>query len=124
MGCAQPAVTNLRSEALCLVHFCSRCYEILDGIDKERQSDEAEHNSEAERSLFAEECARRALDISMSARSLNNLERARLLDILLWCGDLGGADETKVAAATSARARKPYEKPKLTIQKPSAALRL
>src|ERR1700756_496157 len=35
-----------------------------------------------------DECARRALEISFSRVELNNLDRARLLDILLWAGDL------------------------------------
>jgi hypothetical protein len=37
---------------------------------------------------FIEECSRRALDISLQAENLNNLERSRLLDILLWAGEL------------------------------------
>ena len=39
---------------------------------------------------IADECARRTLDICYFASKmlLNNLERARLLDILLWCGDI------------------------------------
>jgi hypothetical protein len=35
-----------------------------------------------------DECARRALEISFGRVELNNLDRARLLDILLWAGDL------------------------------------
>ena len=35
-----------------------------------------------------EECARRALEISLGPLALNNLDRARLLDIVLWSGDL------------------------------------
>jgi hypothetical protein len=37
---------------------------------------------------MADECARKALDISLNTSVLSNLERARLLDILLWCGDV------------------------------------
>jgi len=37
---------------------------------------------------FIEECSRRALDISLHSKKLSNLERGRLLDILLWAGEL------------------------------------
>jgi hypothetical protein len=42
----------------------------------------------AELALRLDECARRALEISLSRIELNNLDRARLLDIVLWSGDL------------------------------------
>jgi hypothetical protein len=35
-----------------------------------------------------DECAQRALEISLSEIEMNNLDRARLLDILLWSGDV------------------------------------
>jgi hypothetical protein len=37
---------------------------------------------------FIEECSRKALDISLQSQSLTNLQRGRLLDILLWAGEL------------------------------------
>jgi len=37
---------------------------------------------------FIEECSRKALDISLHSENLDNLERGRLLDILLWAGEL------------------------------------
>jgi hypothetical protein len=37
---------------------------------------------------FIEECSRKALDISLQSENLTNLERGRLLDILLWAGEL------------------------------------
>jgi hypothetical protein len=37
---------------------------------------------------FIEECSRKALDISLHSKTLSNLERGRLLDILLWAGEL------------------------------------
>jgi hypothetical protein len=37
---------------------------------------------------FLEECSRKALDVSLRSDNLSNLERGRLLDILLWAGEL------------------------------------
>ena len=37
---------------------------------------------------FIEECSRKALDISLHSENLTNLQRGRLLDILLWAGEL------------------------------------
>ncbi len=37
---------------------------------------------------FIEECSRKALDVSLQSEDLSNLERGRLLDILLWAGEL------------------------------------
>jgi hypothetical protein len=37
---------------------------------------------------FIEECSRKALNVALHSESLNNLQRGRLLDILLWAGEL------------------------------------
>jgi hypothetical protein len=37
---------------------------------------------------FIEECSRKALDVSLQSENLSNLQRGRLLDILLWAGEL------------------------------------
>jgi hypothetical protein len=61
---------------------------VLDALDKHNRLSAASRPATAEQIQIAEECARRTLDICMSKVLLNNLERARLLDILLWCGDV------------------------------------
>jgi hypothetical protein len=38
--------------------------------------------------LFVEECSHKALEVSFRCESLTNLQRGRLLDILLWAGEL------------------------------------
>jgi len=108
--CSRPVVVTFRAEALCLDHFCTRCYEFLDGIDRRQQLNQAAPGSAIEYALIADECARRALDICMSATILNNLERARLLDILLWCGDISNAHRPKNVGAEFKDAQRPYEK--------------
>src|SRR6266478_8339656 len=87
-GCSRPVTTTLGEEALCLDHFCSRSYEMLNAMDRRNQWNAALQSPTAEQIKMADECARKTLDICMSKLLLNNLERARLLDILLWCGDV------------------------------------
>jgi hypothetical protein len=87
-GCPRPGVTAFGEGTLCLDHFCDRSYEFLDGLDRRPLPGRIETSLTAEQIQVLDECARRALDICMNASALNNLERARLLDILLWCGDV------------------------------------
>ena len=86
-ACSEPVVTSLGPEDFCFDHFCSRCYELLDHADSGTLSAHgAAGLARAVRAL--QECARRALEISLGQLALNNLDRARLLDIVLWSGDL------------------------------------
>jgi len=87
MDCSKQMVTALGDEELCFDHFCARCYELLEGADgpAEWRQDAA---GCAEVRTRLDECARRALEIALRQIELNNLERARLLDILLWSGEL------------------------------------
>lgn len=86
--CANCGVTSLGEEALCFDHFCSRCYELLEQADRRTVYPWQRNAGWAELALRLDECARRALEISLSQIELNNLDRARLLDIVLWSGDL------------------------------------
>jgi hypothetical protein len=84
-GCSQPVVITFCQENICLSHFCSDCYELLERFDSGTRSNGSHTPEEL---LVPNECARAALEISLRAKSLDNLERARLLDILLWSGDI------------------------------------
>ena len=87
IDCSKQMVTALGEEELCFDHFCMRSYELL-----ERAGGATESRWDAagcvEVLCRLDECARRALEIALRQIQLNNLERARLLDILLWSGDL------------------------------------
>jgi hypothetical protein len=87
-SCTGPVVTSFCKEALCLDHFCSRSYEFLNRFEQRSQPDATPSLAMADELAVADECARRTLEVCMSKMSLNNLQRARLLDILLWCGDV------------------------------------
>jgi hypothetical protein len=111
-------VATFRAETYCLDHLCDRGYEELGRIQVE-QARETGSDWTAQQLAITDECARRALDICMGAQELNNLERARLLDILLWCGELVDSLQKNVPAKPK-RARFPYEKPELRQRRAGA----
>jgi hypothetical protein len=89
-GCQKTAAIVLAGQDLCLDHFFACCYEQLDKLEARLRHgggtlDSAETSNAR---VFLEECSNRVLYVSMRSESLNNLERSRLLEILLSCGDL------------------------------------
>ena len=87
-SCGGAAIITLDHQALCLNHFLLRCYERLEGLDPRGRKFTAEPVDLAAMRAFIEECSRKALDISLQSQDLTNLQRGRLLDILLWAGEL------------------------------------
>jgi hypothetical protein len=87
-SCGSAAITTLDRKVLCLNHFLSRCYEKLEGLDPRTRKFSTEPVDMASMRAFIEECSRKALDVSLQSKNLNNLQRGRLLDILLWAGEL------------------------------------
>ena len=86
--CKRAALTSLERQALCLNHFLARCYEGLERVDPRGRRFSIEPVDMASMRAFVEECSRRALDVSLQSNELDNLQRGRLLDILLWAGEL------------------------------------
>jgi hypothetical protein len=87
-SCEGAAVTSLAQQDLCLNHFLSRCYEDLDRIDPRGRRFRGGAPDGAAMRKFIEECSGKALEVSMRCESLTNLQRGRLLDIMLWAGEL------------------------------------
>jgi hypothetical protein len=87
-SCGGAAITSLDRQALCLNHFLLCCYERLEGLDPRGRKFSAEPIDLACMRAFIEECSRKALDVSLQSENLSNLQRGRLLDILLWAGEL------------------------------------
>jgi len=87
-SCGSAAITTLGHQSLCLNHFLIRCYERLDGLDPRGRKFSAEPVDVVSMRAFIEECSRKALDVSLQSQNLSNLQRGRLLDILLWAGEL------------------------------------
>ena len=87
-SCRRAAITTLDRQAFCLNHFLLRCYEKLEGFDPRGRKFSAEPVDLIAMRAFIEECSRKALDVSLQSENLSNLQRGRLLDILLWAGEL------------------------------------
>jgi len=63
-ACSEPAVTSLGGEDFCFDHFCGRCYELLEHAESGTLS--AHGAAGLARAVCTlEECARRALEISL-----------------------------------------------------------
>lgn len=87
-GCERPVAALLQGRPFCRVHFIAQCYEQLEGCSprlQERPFRDADAESLAG---VISECMRQAAQLAQSAQDLDNLERAQLLDILLWSGDV------------------------------------
>ena len=87
-SCGSAAVTTLDHQAFCLNHFLLRCYAELEGLDPRGRQFISETVDLDCMRAFIEECSRKALEISLQSENLTNLQRGRLLDILLWAGEL------------------------------------
>jgi len=87
-GCGCTSEAALESKRLCRRHFIEACYVRLDQI-AEQIGQKKLHGSvpECARSFLAE-CASQVASEALCARKLNNLERSRLLHILLFAADL------------------------------------
>lgn len=87
-ACSAAAITSLDQQALCLSHFLSGSYARLEALDPRKAKSRKEPVDLAAMRSFIEECSRKALEVSLHSENLSNLERGRLLDILLWAGEL------------------------------------
>ena len=88
-GCEKPVESSLMGEAFCREHFISAAYTRLDQYEEKRNSSplslfdaEAAHH-------FVRECTRHADELEHHAKDLDNLDRAKLLHILLSASELG-----------------------------------
>jgi hypothetical protein len=87
-SCGGTAVAALAQQDFCLTHFVSRCYGQLDRVDPRGRKTPSEDYDLAQMRAFVEECSQQTLDVCLRSSKLTNLERAQLLDILLWAGEL------------------------------------
>lgn len=87
-SCQRAAVSRLAEQNLCINHFVILCYEQLERADPWVRKGLLEAWDRDAMKKFVDECSKQILDISMKCPELSNLEKGRLLDILLWAGDL------------------------------------
>jgi hypothetical protein len=102
-NCGRPAMSSLDLKELCVDHFIAHCYERLNECNANRFADPDEAASVSiDRFLLS--CAQQAAGLVHPMRGLDNLERARLFDILLWASELAakrGACPMKKSAQSS-----------------------
>ena len=91
-SCEKISVALLHGHDLCLTHFLAKAYEYLEIFDLRAEGQGGKQISRslntAEARSFVKECSIQALQVSLRSEALTNLERSRLLDILLWTGEL------------------------------------
>lgn len=88
--CAAAAIASLDESVLCRTHFLAGAYRHLESIADQIQEPNfhTQHGESASR--FLEQCMREVTNIACASQLPNNLERAQLLDILLWASELYG----------------------------------
>lgn len=86
--CRESAIVALESQVLCLEHFFAFCYQRLDGLEPMIRNKPLERSESLAARAFLEECSNRALLVSLHHQRLTNLDRSRLLSILLLAADL------------------------------------
>jgi hypothetical protein len=86
--CEGAAVASLAQQDFCLNHFIDLCYENLQRIDPRGQKAGRLNLDLASLRAFVEECSHRTLEVALHCKNIDNLQRGRLLDILLWAGEL------------------------------------
>jgi hypothetical protein len=86
-ACPERGVTALGDEDLCCDHFVLRSYEFLEQIDAERSKSCNDFLVATNLKESVNKCLHGALEVSLRADSLSNLQKARLLDIMLWAGE-------------------------------------
>ena len=100
--CSQPAVLRLDFHLLCLDHLVEHCHRRLETCQQEvcrnfvPTEDVLESNN-----TFLGECTSKLAGFLMARTELQNIDRARLLDVLLWAVEL---DAKYACPATKCRA--------------------
>jgi hypothetical protein len=88
-GCDQAVGATLEGETLCRGHFISVCYTQLEKYEEMQKAHRLTVSDAESVRRFINECSRQADDIEHTTKDLDNLDRARLLHIIIWANELG-----------------------------------
>ena len=88
--CAEAAVASFDDRAVCRAHFLASAYGHLESIASQIHEPNFHENNDESAARCLEQCMREATNIACGAEPPGNLERAQLLDILLWASELYG----------------------------------
>lgn len=89
-GCAEASVASLENHPVCRTHFVTGAYRHLESIAAQIQEPHFHSRHGESAGQFLEQCMREATNIACAPELPSNLERAQLLDILLWASELYG----------------------------------
>lgn len=87
-NCRQAASLHLEGKPFCAPHFISAGYERMDEYSDVIADHRFEEAAAEQMWQFLVECIEGAADLTQHAENLDNLQRARLFDILLCASDL------------------------------------
>jgi hypothetical protein len=87
--CSQGVAASLDGDAFCREHFISECYTRLDRYDEIRKGPGLSITDTESLRRFIYECTRQSDEMEHSAMDLDNLDRAKLLHIILSASELG-----------------------------------
>ena len=87
--CSQPAVLRLDFHLLCLHHLVEHCHRRLETCQQEVCRNFVPTDDVlASNNTFLEECTSKLAGFLMARTELENIDRARVLDVLLWAVEL------------------------------------
>ena len=87
-GCGRASESTLERKQFCHEHFIETCYLRLDEIAGQIKQKELPGCTPEPIQRFLAECAGQVASAALFSRQLNNLQRSRLLEILLFSRDL------------------------------------
>jgi hypothetical protein len=88
-GCERGGISFIDGNALCRSHFIDVCYTRLERYEELRVAHSLGVTDAESMRRFINECSRQADEIEQHASDLDNLERAKLVDIILSASELG-----------------------------------
>jgi hypothetical protein len=86
--CGEAGVVVLAGQSLCLGHFFQGCYERLERFDPVVRGKTRDSEGIDGARKVLEDLVKQVLIVCLQREDLSNRDRSRLLDILLWAGEL------------------------------------
>lgn len=100
--CGRPAMSTIELHFFCVDHFISHSYERLQ-LCRPAPFLSGEDESSTANQRFLQQCVEQATTLLRPMRGLDNLDRARLFDILLWASELATATPASVTQQRTLR---------------------
>ncbi len=88
-GCERSADATFEMRSFCREHFISTCYAGLEACTESLRERPFRDTTTESIQQFVHECVSQTNKLAQASKDLDNLERARLLDIVFWSSELG-----------------------------------